>query len=126
MSENFFVPADTREARLSTWFNQQDDFFAFRTWPSWVRHLAVRAHKRNLERFQLFQFFTGNGLLPEKAAEWVTSADAAGKPLELVPGDYDNDAWRHMAWLVNASLSGTFWKGSALVFDMMKGIVVKM
>lgn len=119
-----FKPIDAREARLSTWWNRQDVFYAFRTWPEWMQRSMVLQHKSNLQRFQTFQFLTGNGLDPETSVDWIIAADAI--PGELISGDYDAEAWRQMRYNVQQSLSGAFWKGEALVFDMKKGMVVKM
>jgi len=125
---------DAREARLMNYFNQQDDFWAFREWPLWVQEEMVKAKKRNHARYKLFLFFTFNGLNPDTTFRWVSMQDFKGGPID---GPYKPKHWAHFAQLLTLAKKGDLvkyrtpkrwlehaqrWEGG--IFDMILGYVV--
>jgi len=125
---------DAREARLINYFTKQDDFWAFREWPLWVREEMIKDHKLNHARYKLFLFFTFNGMNPDTTYQWVIMQDFKGAPID---GIYDRDGWAHFDQLRRLAKKGDLvkyrtpkrwlehaqrWEGG--IFDMILGYVV--
>jgi len=113
-------PKNDREARLSNYFNKQDDFWAFREWPPWTQEIALQEHKRYRERYRFFLFLVFNGLNPLTARMWVAMKDCRGD--RHIEGDYDRNAWAHLDSMVRDALSGDLIKKKqARMYDMITG-----
>lgn len=118
-------PANRREARLWNYFGKGDHFWQIRDWPKWLQALALKAHKLNRDRYQLFYFFVSNGLDPSMASRWVLLYDFVNGT--EIFGDYDKHAMDQvMKQLPNQLEAGTLFTGKKLAIDMTKKRVVLM
>jgi len=99
---------DTYHGDWGAFFDDLDVFYPVREWPRVYRQMIYGRHLNNQERFTLFLFFVGNGVAPGLAAGLVLFPNA----------QYDGDAFRQMAFLVNAANRGTLFSGRYTTYQM--------
>lgn len=121
MEEGHPWPTDQRSARLWNFFNSGEDFFKIVEWPTYLRAMALKAHKNYRERYRLYLFFVANGLDPVLAYYWVNARDYAEGGLKFEP--YDASANSQMNAQIKATHEGRIFR-RANWFDMTLGRVV--
>jgi len=67
-----------RKARLWKYFQTIDDCQIIDEWPAWVTTHMMAKHKKRTQRYQLFHFFTTNGVSPERASALIMHTDCRG------------------------------------------------
>lgn len=117
-------PRDAREARLHNWYILQDAFWHPCEWPGWVYKALLSDKKSFRDRFNLFYFFTANGMRPELAYIWVLTSDFLHN--NPVFGKYTSSTYQDMNNLMAKAENGTLFTGNKQMFDMVQGKVVSM
>lgn len=106
-----------RAVRLWNWWNRgQDMFCPMRTWPVYLQEIMLKKHKDCKDRYVLFTFLVGNGVVPSEASECIRVKDV--KYQEILFDDYDQNAMKDFAELEKKSKNVDFWK-KVQYFDMI-------
>lgn len=118
------------QARWSNYLNKQDWFYPLRSWPDFLRDLALKCHKNNRERYTLFFFLVGNGLDPQLAGRWCIGNDYTLDSGPISKG-YDASAYKQVEQMKNQAamapgVPGGMWFGAKKIMDMATGRVVLM
>lgn len=72
------VPKTALEGRLWNFANKGEEFWPIREWPPHMKEYFLLGQERNnAQRYELYAFWTMNGMAPEVASEWIRLADAA-------------------------------------------------
>jgi len=84
---------DARRLRMTDFYERQDLFFPFSTWPPMYQRMALSNHLSNRDEYLIFNFWISNGLSPDIARVWLQLRDIAQN------GGYvytnDNSCFRH-------------------------------
>lgn len=121
-----------RRLRLQLYFEEQDAFFPYASWPGWVQRDILIKHKRTEQRYRVFLFLVYNGLPPHVALEWVAAQDIdirgnvrmlrklanIHSTGNLIQGEYDASAVRHFKQLVRNAESGILQRQAKAIFNM--------
>lgn len=83
------MPSVTTLEEESDFIELLDDLLPLRFWPVAIRKLLSSPTINNNQRFSLFCFLVGNGINPQVVKDRI-----------LLPRCRDNDAVRHVNWLV--------------------------
>lgn len=112
---------ELRFMRVWDFFDTGEDFYKIRSWPRYLREMALRAHKNYRERYRLFLFFVANGVEPRVAYEWVSLRDVVnGRPVYEA---YDASANAQMASAIKDADEGRLLLNRSW-YDMRLGRVV--
>jgi len=118
------APRTPREARVWNYLNQTEEWWPIHTWPAYIQTLCLERHKRNRERFTMMFFFLANGLEPAVAASWTLMTDVIrGVPISH---GYDDAAIRQVHQIQTQHATGSLYRDSKLMYDMVLGRVVPM
>lgn len=112
---------EVRRTLLEEWFREQDIWYSYDEWPQWVQEKILLKHKNHSIRWQLFTFFTLNGLHPTEAAQWI-KAKSVGEDGQLQEDIYDRNAIRHLEEELPRYLKdGNLGPATMRVYDMRIG-----
>lgn len=95
--QSFLDWLDDATERLGDW----------RRWPEWARAIIRSRRANNRQRWQLFMFFTRNGVDPDGAADLIRRAVWT-----------DDSARRQLIWLAEHHLQVQHRYSDARVFDL--------
>jgi len=91
--------------RLADYFEKQQTFYPFSTWPAWLQDVALTCPKNFQQRTSMFFHLARNNMFPPTARTWVLACNVIeGK---LIWSDaYDESVKMDMARLVKKAISG--------------------
>jgi len=112
---------ELRFMRVWDYFDSGDEFYKIRSWPRYLREMALKVHKSYRERYRLFLFFVANGLDPRTSYEWVCVKDHVNGV--CVYEAYDAAANAQMAAAMKDAEEGRLLNNRSW-FDMRLGRVV--
>lgn len=118
--------AYTREQiRLADYFESQDSFYKFSTWPGWLQDDMLTCPKTFEQRTACFLHFARNGVYGPTARNWVLACDVVGgKPVWSEA--YSDEVKMDMARLVKKALEpGALANPKANTYHHQTGQVIK-
>jgi len=104
---------------LFHYFNQGESFWPISEWPNWAQNTALLEHKPFRPRYNLFYFYTANGVSPVVAEKWVRAKSHFGKDFQY--DEYDESATRDLKGLVDKAYKGTLFQNPKKMMDMTVG-----
>jgi len=117
--------AYTREQhRLADYFQNQQTFFPFSTWPGWLQDVALTCPKNFQQRTSMFFHLARNNMYPPTARAWVLACDVIDGKL-IWSDAYPDDVKMDMARLVKKALAGEIVDERAATYAHHLGRVVK-
>jgi len=110
--------------RLADYFEHQQTFYPFSTWPAWLQDVALTCPKNFQQRTSMFFHLVRNNMFAPTARTWVLACNVIdGK---LIWSDvYDESVKMDMARLVKKAIAGEIVDEHAATYAHHLGRVVK-
>jgi len=117
--------AYTREQlRLADYFEHQQEFYAFSTWPAWLQDVALTCPKDYGQRTSMFYHFARNGVFAPTVRNWVLACDVVGGKL-IWSESYPMEVRMDMARLIKKALAGDIVSPTTGTYHHQTGQVVR-
>jgi len=113
-----------QQHRLADYFEKQQSFYPFSTWPAWLQDVALKCPKSFSERTGMFFHLARNNLYPNTCRTWVLAGDVIEGRL-IWSEEYSVDVKLDMARLVKKALAGEILDPQASNYSHQLGVVVK-
>jgi len=110
--------------RLADYFEHQQSFHAFSTWPAWLQDVALTTPKSFQQRTSMFFHLARNNLYPPTARSWVLASNVIDGKL-IWSDAYPDEVRMDMARLVKKALAGDIVDEDAATYAHHLGRVVK-
>lgn len=110
--------------RLADFFEKQQTFHPFNTWPAWLQDVALTCPKNFQQRTSMFFHLTRNNMYPPTARSWVLACNVIDGKL-IWSDAYPDDVKMDMARLVKKALAGDIVDEDAATYAHHLGRVVK-
>jgi len=115
----------TREQhRLADYFEHQDMFYKFSTWPAWLQDDMLACPKTFQQRTDCFLHFVRNGVYGATARNWILACDVIDGKL-IWSTAYPEDVRMDMARLVKKAIAGELVNDKANTYHHQTGQVIK-
>jgi len=113
-----------QQHRLADYFEKQQIFYPFSTWPAWLQDVALKCPKNFSERTGMFFHLARNNLFPGTCRQWVLAGDVVDGKV-IWSEEYPVDVRMDMARLVKKALAGEILDPQASNYSHQLGVVVK-
>jgi len=110
--------------RLADYFEKQQDFYPFSTWPAWLQDVALTCPKNFQQRTSMFFHLARNNMFPPTVRTWVLACNVIDGKL-IWSEAYDQSVKMDMARLVKKAISGEIVDEHAATYAHHLGRVVK-
>jgi len=110
--------------RLADYFEHQQTFYPFSTWPAWLQDVALTCPKNFQQRTSMFFHLVRNNMFAPTARTWVLSCNVIDGKL-IWSDAYDESVKMDMARLVKKAISGEIVDEHAATYAHHLGRVVK-
>lgn len=110
--------------RLAEYFENQDSFYKFSTWPAWLQEDMLACPKTFQQRTDTFLHFVRNGVYGPTARNWVLACDVIDGKL-IWSQAYPEEVRMDMARLVKKAIEGNLVNAKANTFHHQTGQVIK-
>jgi len=110
--------------RLVDYFEHQQTFYPFSTWPAWLQDVALTCPKNFQQRTSMFFHLVRNNMFPPTARTWVLSCNVIDGKL-IWSEAYDEAVKLDMARLVKKAIAGEIVDEHAATYAHHLGMVVK-
>lgn len=110
--------------RLADYFEHQQTFYPFSTWPAWLQDVALTCPKSFQQRTSMFFHLVRNNLFAPTARTWVLSCNVIDGKL-IWSDAYDESVKMDMARLVKKAIAGEIVDEHAATYAHHLGRVVK-
>jgi len=113
-----------QQHRLADYFENQDSFYKFSTWPGWLQEDMLACPKTFQQRTDCFLHFARNGVYGPTARNWVLACDVIDGKL-IWSEAYPEEVRMDMARLVKKAISGELVNAKANTYHHQTGQVIK-
>jgi len=110
--------------RLADYFEKQQTFYPFSTWPAWLQDVALTCPKSFQQRTSMFFHLVRNNMFAPTARTWVLSGDVIDGKL-IWSDAYGEDVKLDMARLVKKAIAGEIVDEHSATYAHHLGRVVK-
>lgn len=110
--------------RLADYFQRQETFYPFNTWPAWLQDVALTCPKNFQQRTSMFFHLVRNNMFAPTARSWVLACDIIDGRL-IWSEAYDDSVKMDMARLVKKAIAGEIVDEHAATYAHHLGRVVK-
>lgn len=110
--------------RLADYFEKQQTFYPFSTWPAWLQDVALTCPKSFQQRTSMFFHLVRNNMFAPTARTWVLACNVIDGKL-IWSEAYDESVKMDMARLVKKAISGEIVDEHAATYAHHLGRVVK-
>lgn len=110
--------------RLADYFDKQQIFHPFSSWPAWLQDVALTCPKNFQQRTSMFFHLARNNMYPPTARSWVLACNVIDDKL-IWSDAYPDDVKMDMARLVKKALAGEIVDEDAATYAHHLGRVVK-
>jgi len=110
--------------RLADYFEHQQTFYPFSTWPAWLQDVALTCPKNFQQRTSMFFHLVRNNMFAPTARTWVLACNVIDGKL-IWSEAYDESVKMDMARLVKKAIAGEIVDEHAATYAHHLGRVVK-
>jgi len=114
----------SEQHRLADYFEKQQVFYPFSTWPAWLQDVALTCPKNFQQRTSMFFHLVRNNMFAPTARTWVLASNVIDGKL-IWSDAYDESVKMDMARLVKKAIAGEIVDEHAATYAHHLGRVVK-